>query len=179
MDSISSFFIVFFTYAIYICLDTSYHFLALPLLLKYSLFFLSTPVLTFSIDVVFVISMQIKKLPEVAVVATKRNFLQYTYRFRINHKTLYSQTFPCPHFGSWTISTGSVNLVRFHLVLLRSPCLRVSHSTCIVAIDIICSGEKQNGSSFVMTNDIFLAVWHTKGSIKWVLTISKVDLSWH
>ena len=35
--------------------------------------------------------------------ATKLNFLQYTYRFRINHKTLYSQTFPGPHFGSWTI----------------------------------------------------------------------------
>ena len=34
---------------------------------------------------------------------TKLNFLQYTYRFRINHKTLYSQTFPGPHFGSWTI----------------------------------------------------------------------------
>ena len=36
--------------------------------------------------------------------ATKLNFLQYTYRFRINHKTLYSQTFPGPHFGSWTNS---------------------------------------------------------------------------
>ena len=35
--------------------------------------------------------------------ATKLNFLQYTYRFRINHKTLYSHTFPGPHFGSWTI----------------------------------------------------------------------------
>ena len=35
--------------------------------------------------------------------ATKLNFLQYTYRIRINHKTLYSQTFPGPHFGSWTI----------------------------------------------------------------------------
>ena len=34
--------------------------------------------------------------------ATKLNFLQYTYRIRINHKTLYSQTFPGPHFGSWT-----------------------------------------------------------------------------
>ena len=48
--------------------------------------------------------MQIKKFPKVAVVATKLNFLQYTYRFRINHKTLYSQTFPGPHFGSWTNS---------------------------------------------------------------------------
>ena len=45
--------------------------------------------------------MQIKKLPKVAVVATKLNFLQYTYRFRINHKTLYSQTYPGHHFGSW------------------------------------------------------------------------------
>ena len=36
------------------------------------------------------------------MVATKLNFLQYTYRFRIKHKTLYSQTFPGPHFGSWT-----------------------------------------------------------------------------
>ena len=36
--------------------------------------------------------------------ATKLNFLQYTYRIRINHKTLYSQTFPGPHFGSWTIT---------------------------------------------------------------------------
>ena len=35
--------------------------------------------------------------------ATKLNFLQYTYRIRINHKTLYSQTFPGPHFGSWTM----------------------------------------------------------------------------
>ena len=48
--------------------------------------------------------MQIKKFPKVAVVATKLNFLQYTYRFGINHKTLYSQTFPGPHFGSWTIN---------------------------------------------------------------------------
>ena len=47
--------------------------------------------------------MQIKKIPQVAVVATKLNFLQYTYRLRINHKTLYSQTFPGPHFGSWTM----------------------------------------------------------------------------
>ena len=47
-----------------------------------------------------------KKFPKVAVVATKLNFLQYKYRFRINHKTLYSQTFPGPHFGSWTIRTG-------------------------------------------------------------------------
>ena len=37
--------------------------------------------------------------------ATKLNFLQYTYRIRINNKTLYSQTFPGPHFGSWTISS--------------------------------------------------------------------------
>ena len=35
------------------------------------------------------------KFPEVAVVVTKLNFLQYTYRIRINHKNLYSQTFPC------------------------------------------------------------------------------------
>ena len=49
--------------------------------------------------------MQIKKFPKVAVVATKLNFLQYTYRFGINHKTLYSQTFPGPHFGSWTTET--------------------------------------------------------------------------
>ena len=50
--------------------------------------------------------MQIKKFPKVAVVATKLNFLQYTYGFRINnktYKTLYSQTCPGPHFGSWTI----------------------------------------------------------------------------
>ena len=47
--------------------------------------------------------MQIKKFPKVAVVATKLKILQYTYRFRINHKTLYSKTFPGPHFGSWTI----------------------------------------------------------------------------
>ena len=47
--------------------------------------------------------MQIKKkFPMVAVVSTKLNFRQYTYRFRINHKTLYSQTIPGPHFGSWT-----------------------------------------------------------------------------
>ena len=52
--------------------------------------------------------MLIKKFPWVAVVATKLNFLQYTYRFMIDHKTLYSQTFPGPHFGSWT--TGTVLL---------------------------------------------------------------------
>ena len=46
--------------------------------------------------------MHIKKFPKVAVVATKLNFLQYTYRIRNNHKTLYSQTFPGPNFGSWT-----------------------------------------------------------------------------
>ena len=40
--------------------------------------------------------MQIKKFPKVAVVATKLNFLQCTYRFKINHKTLYSQTFQVP-----------------------------------------------------------------------------------
>ena len=38
-----------------ICLDASYHFLALALLLKYSLFFSITPVLTYSMDVVFVL----------------------------------------------------------------------------------------------------------------------------
>ena len=38
--------------------------------------------------------MQIKKFPKVAIVATKLNFLQYTYIFKINHTTLYSQTFP-------------------------------------------------------------------------------------
>ena len=37
---------------------------------------------------------------KVAVVATKLNFLQHTYRVRINHITLYSETFPGPHFGS-------------------------------------------------------------------------------
>ena len=47
--------------------------------------------------------MPIKKFPNVAAVATKLNLLPYTYRFRINHKTLNSQTFPGPHFGSWTI----------------------------------------------------------------------------
>ena len=50
-----------------------------------------------------------KKFPNVAVVATKLNFLQYTYRFSINHKTLYSQTFPGPHFGSWTTGVQSPN----------------------------------------------------------------------
>ena len=55
--------------------------------------------------------MQIKKFPKVAVVATKLNFLQYTFRFRINHKTLYSQTFPGPHFGSWTKRGSASNNV--------------------------------------------------------------------
>ena len=49
----------FFDICNYICLDTSYHFLALSLLLKYSLFFSSTPVPTSSIDVVFVLSILI------------------------------------------------------------------------------------------------------------------------
>ena len=55
------FFFCILTYAI-IYLDTSYHFLALSLLLKYSLFFSSTPVLTSSIDVVFVLSMAMAQL---------------------------------------------------------------------------------------------------------------------
>ena len=33
-----------------------------------------------------------KKIPTVVVVATKLYFLQYSYRFKINNKTLYSQT---------------------------------------------------------------------------------------
>ena len=52
--------------------------------------------------------MQIKKFPKVAVVATKLNFLQYTDRFRIHHKTLYSQTFPGPRFGCWTTALGEM-----------------------------------------------------------------------
>ena len=55
MDSKSSSFL-HFDICNYICLDRSYHFLALSLLLKYSLFFSSTPVLTCSIDVVFIFS---------------------------------------------------------------------------------------------------------------------------
>ena len=47
---------LYFDICNYMCLDTSYHFLALSLLLKYSLFFSSTPVITSSIDVVFVLS---------------------------------------------------------------------------------------------------------------------------
>ena len=50
---------VYFDICNYICLDTSYHFSPLSLLLKYSLFFSSTPVLTSSIDVVFILSMEI------------------------------------------------------------------------------------------------------------------------
>ena len=50
-----------------------------------------------------------KKFPKVAVVATKLNFFQYTYRFRINHKTLYSQTFQGPQFGSWTSMENRLN----------------------------------------------------------------------
>ena len=38
--------------------------------------------------------MQMKKFPKVAVVATKLNFLRYTYKIRINNKTLHFQTFP-------------------------------------------------------------------------------------
>ena len=49
---------VYFDICNYICLDASYHFSALSLLSKYSLFFSSTPVITFSINVVFVLSMQ-------------------------------------------------------------------------------------------------------------------------
>ena len=45
LDSISSF-LLYFDICNYICLDTSYNFSALSLLLKYSLFFSSTPVLT-------------------------------------------------------------------------------------------------------------------------------------
>ena len=57
MDGISSFFL-YFGICNYICLDTSYHFLALSLLLKYSLFLSSTPVLTSSIDGVSVLSIK-------------------------------------------------------------------------------------------------------------------------
>ena len=59
---------------------------------------------------------QIKKFPKVAVVATKLNFLQHTYRIRNNHKTLYSQIFPGPHFGPWT----SVVVKRNHTTLTFS-----------------------------------------------------------
>ena len=54
--------------------------------------------------------------------ATKLNFLQYTYRFRINHKTLYSQTFPGPHFGPWTI--GNFTLWEKQTTKIESSCLR-------------------------------------------------------
>ena len=52
-------FVLYFNICDYIRLDTSYHFLALSLLLKYSLFFSSTPVPTSSIDIVFVLSISI------------------------------------------------------------------------------------------------------------------------
>ena len=47
---------LYFDICNYISFDTSYHVLVSSLLLKYSLFFSSTPVLTSSIDVVFVLS---------------------------------------------------------------------------------------------------------------------------
>ena len=68
--------------------------------------------------------------------ATKLNFLQYTYRIRINHKTLYSQTFPGPHFGSWTtmpcrpIYCPTSELYRYDEIPLRR---HVDHS---ISIDI-------------------------------------------
>ena len=46
---------LYFDICNYICFDTSYYFLALSLLLKYSLFFSVTPVLTSSIDVVCIL----------------------------------------------------------------------------------------------------------------------------
>ena len=57
--------------------------------------------------------------------ATKLNFLQYTYRIRINHKTLYSQTFPGPHFGSWTNRgmRGSWSECHFVFSLVYQLCL--------------------------------------------------------
>ena len=70
--------------------------------------------------------MQIKKFPKVAVVATKLNFLQYKYRFRINHKTLYSQTFPGPHFCSWIIAFQFV-FTSWKYVSLLVLLLRVNH----------------------------------------------------
>ena len=58
MDNMSSFFL-YFDICNYICLDTSYNFLALSLLLKYFFLFLSSiHVLTSSIDVVLVLSME-------------------------------------------------------------------------------------------------------------------------
>ena len=53
--------------------------------------------------------MQIKRFAVVAVVATKFHFFQYTYRFRISHKTLYSQIFQGPQFGSWTSMENRLN----------------------------------------------------------------------
>ena len=44
--------------------------------------------------------------------ATKVNFLQYTCRFRINHKTLYSQIYPGPQCGSWTILDNGIGTVK-------------------------------------------------------------------
>ena len=53
--------------------------------------------------------------------ATKLNFLQYTYRFRINHKTLYSQTFLGPHFGSWTNASWPSFPGTLRLGMLTAP----------------------------------------------------------
>ena len=51
--------------------------------------------------------------------ATKLNFLPYTYRFRINHKTLYSQTFPGPILAHG-LSANGLSYVRYEAIIWTS-----------------------------------------------------------
>ena len=50
-----------------------------------------------------------KKVPQGCRRGNQAKFFQYTYRFMINHKTLYSQTFQGPQFDSWTSMENRLN----------------------------------------------------------------------
>ena len=59
--------------------------------------------------------------------ATKLNFLQYTYRIRINHKTLYSQTF---HISYIRLATGLNSRAAFINVLKANVIHYDIHNHC-------------------------------------------------
>ena len=78
MDGI--YFVLYFDICNYIRLDTLYNLLVLSLFLKYSIFFSSTPVLTYSIDVVFILSTaRTDVLPQDLVKSRSREIPVWTF----------------------------------------------------------------------------------------------------
>ena len=78
--------------------------------------------------------------------ATKLNFLQYTYRIRINQETVYSQTFPGPHFGSWTI-----NFITHYSLLARSLARPPAHPPSSLHREEIGEISHANSSSCLLS----------------------------